>query len=99
MAKNTGEALAADTITQLTAADSANLAIMNTGGTTVWLFGAASASAPSNPAYSKAGAIMLEPGEAIKGALSDFWPGITAVRVYAYAHHPAKLNVSFSDAA
>lgn len=67
--------------TQLTADDATKITFQNLSGPHILVKGAASATAPT----SKDGAKRYEIGEGENGkSLADMFPGITAVRVYAW---------------
>lgn len=91
MAQNTTTTLAAQTWTQLTDADVTNITFQNISGYHVMVKGTTSAVAPTDDA----GAIRYNPGQGERNiSLSDLFPGIAAVRVYAYAPDGAEIMVS-----
>jgi len=91
MAQNTNISVPAATWTQLTDADVSSITFQNKSGNFVLIKGATSASAPTDAD----GAIRYNPGQGeLNTLMSDLFPGITAVRLYAYAPEGASLMVS-----
>jgi hypothetical protein len=91
MAQNTTIELTANAWTQLTDGDVSTITFQNTGGQFILVKGAASASEPTNAQ----GAIRYNPGQGeLNTALSDLFPGISAVRVYAYSDAGVSVMVS-----
>jgi len=91
MAQNTTLIIPAKTWTQLTDADVTSITFQNTAGYHILVKGTTSASAPTDDD----GAIRYNPGQGERNAtLSDLFPGISAVRVYAYAPTGAEVMVS-----
>ena len=81
MARTADVSLTQNDWTQLTADDATKITFQNLSGPQILVKGAASATAPTD----LGGAKRYEVGEGENGkALSDMFPGITAVRVYAY---------------
>jgi hypothetical protein len=82
MASNTDVSVATGAWTQLTADDATRITVQNKGQThPIFIKGTTSASAPTD----LTGAIRIPPGQAILGEyLTTLWPGIAAVRVYAF---------------
>lgn len=91
MAQNTTIIVPAKTWTQLTDADVTAITFQNTAGYHILVKGATSAVAPTNDD----GAIRYNPGQGERNVfLSELFPGIAAVRVYAYAPTGAEVMVS-----
>lgn len=81
MAQNTTKNIGTS-YTQLTDADVTSITFQNRGGDIIFVQGAASASAPTNDI----GALLYRMGQGEANAsLSDLFPGIAGVRVYARA--------------
>ncbi len=81
MASVTDISLTQNAWTQLTADDATKITFQNLTGPQILVKGAASATAPTD----KTGAKRYEIGEGENGkSLADMFPGITAVRVYAW---------------
>lgn len=81
MARVADVALTQGAWTQLTADDATKITFQNLSGPQILVKGAASASAPTDAG----GAKRYEIGEGENGkSLADMFPGITAVRVYAW---------------
>lgn len=91
MAQNTTLIIPAKTWTQLTNADVTSITFQNTAGYHILIKGATSASTPTNDD----GALRYNPGQGERDVfLSELFPGISAVRVYAYAPTGAEVMVS-----
>lgn len=91
MAQNTDVVLPIATWTQLTDADVTSITFQNKSGGYILVKGTTSASAPTDDD----GAIRYNPGQGeLNTALADLFPGIAAVRVYAYAPNGAEVLVS-----
>jgi len=91
MAQNTDVVLPIATWTQLTDADVTSITFQNKSGNFIFVKGTAGASAPTDDD----GAVRYNPGQGERNALlSDLFPGIAAVRVYAYAPTGAEVMVS-----
>ena len=91
MAQNTNISVPAATWTQLTDADVTAITFQNKSGNFILVKGTTSASAPTD----LDGAIRYNPGQGeLNTALSDMFPGISAVRLYAYAPEGASVMVS-----
>lgn len=81
MASVTDITLTENAWTQLTADDATKITFQNLSGPQILVKGAASATAPTD----LTGAKRYEMGEGENGkSLADMFPGITAVRVYAW---------------
>ena len=81
MASTTDVTLTENAWTQLTADDATKITFQNLSGPQILVKGAASATAPTD----LTGAKRYEMGEGEVGkSLADLFPGITAVRVYAW---------------
>jgi hypothetical protein len=90
-ARNTTLTLTAGTWLQLTDNDVTSITFQNKSGVDIWVAGTTSASAPSN----KLTAIKYGPGQGERLAtLADLFPGISAVRVYAYTDSNGEVFVS-----
>lgn len=91
MAQNTTITLTAGAWTQLTDADVTSITFQNTGNQFILVKGTTSASAPTDTN----GAIRYNPGQGESNtALADMFPGISAVRVYAYSDAGIDVMVS-----
>mgnify|MGYP001094586160 CR=1 FL=1 len=91
MAQNTDVTLPIATWTQLTDADVTAITFQNKSGNYILVKGAASASTPTDDD----GALRYNPGQGERDVfLSELFPGISAVRVYAYAPTGAEVMVS-----
>lgn len=91
MAQNTDVVLPIATWTQLTDADVTSITFQNKSGAYILVKGTTGATAPTDDD----GAIRYNPGQGeLNTALSDLFPGIAAVRVYAYAPNGAEVLVS-----
>jgi len=91
MAQNTNISVPKEAWTQLTDADVSSITFQNKSGNFVLIKGTTSASTPTDAD----GAIRYNPGQGeLNTALSDMFPGITAVRLYAYAPEGASVMVS-----
>ena len=91
MAQNTSKTVTGGAWTQLTDADVTAITFQNTGGHEIYIAGTATASAPSNLDT----AIRYNPGQGeANRTLADLFPGISATRVYAYAHNTGSVFVS-----
>lgn len=91
MAQNTTVSIPEKTWTQLTDADVTAITFQNKSGYHILVKGTTSASAPTD----LDGAIRYNPGQGeLNTALSDMFPGISAVRLYAYAPEGASVMVS-----
>lgn len=98
MARNAVVSLPEDTHTELTNANADNVTLVNNSADEpVLLTGTADDTTPTD----LTGALVLAPGERLVNvALADLFPGITAARVFGYAHNPgASVFVSHADAA
>lgn len=90
-ARNTTLNLTAGAWSQLTDNDVTNITFQNRGQTDIYIAGTASASEPAN----RLTAIKYAPGQGERNAsLSDLFPGISAVRVYAVADSNIEVYVS-----
>lgn len=90
-ARNTTLTLTAGTWLQLTDNNVTSITFQNKSGVDIWVAGTTSASAPSN----RLSAVRYGPGQGERNAfLSDLFPGITAVRVYAIADSNGEVYVS-----
>lgn len=91
MAQNTDVTLPIATWTQLTDADVTAITFQNKSGNYIFVKGTTSASAPTDGD----GAVRYNPGQGERDVfLSELFPGIAAVRVYAYAPTGAEVMVS-----
>ena len=91
MAQNTTVSIPEKTWTQLTDADVTAITLQNQSGYHIFVKGTTSASTPTNAD----GAIRYNPGQGEPNtSLADMFPGITAVRLYAYAPEGASVMVS-----
>ena len=91
MAQNTNISVPSATWTQLTDASVTAITFQNKSGNFILVKGTTSASAPTD----LDGAIRYNPGQGeLNTALSDMFPGISAVRLYAYAPEGASVMVS-----
>lgn len=91
MAQNTDVVLPVATWTQLTNANVTTITFQNKSGSHILVKGTTGATAPTDDD----GAIRYNPGQGeLNTALSDLFPGISAVRVYAYAPNGAEVLVS-----
>ena len=91
MAQNTDVVLPIAAWTQLTNADVMAITFQNKSGNYILVKGATSASTPTNDD----GALRYNPGQGERDVfLSELFPGIAAVRVYAYAPTGAEVMVS-----
>jgi len=91
MAQNTDVTLPIATWTQLTDANVTSITFQNKGGNYILVKGTTSASAPTDDD----GAVRYNPGQGERDVfLSELFPGIAAVRVYAYAPTGAEVMVS-----
>ena len=91
MAQNTNISVPKEAWTQLTDADVSSITFQNKSGNFVLIKGTTSASAPTDAD----GAIRYNPGQGeLNTLMGDLFPGITAVRLYAYAPEGASLMVS-----
>lgn len=91
MAQNTDVTLSIATWTQLTDADVTAITFQNKSGNYILVKGTTSASTPTNDD----GALRYNPGQGERDVfLSELFPGISAVRVYAYAPTGAEVMVS-----
>ncbi len=91
MAQNTTVDIPAKTWTQITNADATTITAQNLVGNYVLLKGTAAATAPTDATA----AIRLNPGQGVLNeALTSLWPGITAVRVYAWSDTGTQVTVS-----
>ena len=91
MAQNTTTALTGGTWAQLTDADVTSITFQNIGKNYILVKGTTSASAPTDAD----GAIRYNPGQGeLNAALSDMFPGLAAVRVYALCFQPTSVFVS-----
>lgn len=89
MAQNTDIVLTAGSWTQLTNANVTSITFQNRSSDFILIKGTTSASAPTDDD----GAIRYNPGQGERNVLlSDLFPGIAAVRVYAYA--PTNVTAS-----
>jgi len=93
MAQDTIIALTAATVTQLTDADATAITFQNRGGSPVWICGTTDATTPTFEVG--AAWIKYNPGNGERNvALADLFPGIAAVRVWAYSKTPGRVAVS-----
>jgi hypothetical protein len=91
MAQNTDVTLPIATWTQLTDANVTSITFQNKSGNYILVKGTTSASAPTDDD----GAVRYNPGQGERDVfLSELFPGIAAVRVYAYAPTGAEVMVS-----
>ncbi len=91
MAQNTSIELTANTWTQLTDANVTSITFQNGCSNSVLIKGTASAVAPTDDA----GSISYAPGQGeLNTALADLFPGVAAVRVYAYSDVNGEVMVS-----
>lgn len=91
MAQNTTKTLTAGGWTQLTDADVTSITFQNIGGYHVLVKGTTDATAPTDTT----GAVRYNPGQGERNvALSDLFPGIAAVRVWAYSDQGISVMVS-----
>ena len=91
MAQNTTTTLTAATWTQLTDADVTTLTFQNTGSQYIQINGTTDATAPTDAT----GALRYNPGQGeLNTALADLFPGIAAVRVWAYSDIAVPVMVS-----
>jgi uncharacterized protein with WD repeat len=91
MAQNTDISVPKEAWTQLTDADVSSITFQNKSGNFVLIKGTTSASTPTNAD----GAIRYNPGQGEPNtSLADMFPGISAVRLYAYAPEGALIMVS-----
>ena len=91
MAQNTKITLPPGEWTQITDADVTTITFQNQSGGEMWVVGAADATAPSG--FEEA--LTYAPGSGERNAaLADLFPGISAVRVYAYSAGGAQVFVS-----
>lgn len=91
MAQNTDIHLVADTWTELTNANVTSATFQNKGSFSVLVKGTTSASAPTD----ENGSIKYHPNEGEPNtALSDLFPGIAAVRLFAKAPKPISVFIS-----
>lgn len=89
MAQNTDIVLSAGSWTQLTDANVTSITFQNRSSDFILIKGTTGAVAPTDDD----GAIRYNPGQGERNALlSDLFPGIAALRVYAYA--PANVKAS-----
>ena len=91
MAQNTTVAIPEKTWTQLTDADVTSATFANKSDYSIFIAGTTSASAPTD----LDGSIKYYPNQGEPNtALSDLFPGIAAVRLYAYAPNGASVFIS-----
>ena len=91
MAQNTTTTLTAATWTQLTDADVTTITFQNTGSQYIQIKGTTDATAPTDAT----GALRYNPGQGeLNTALADLFPGIAAVRVWAYSDIAVPVMVS-----
>lgn len=91
MAQNTNVTLTADDWTQLTDANITTITFQNKGTYHILVKGTTDATKPTN----EDGAIRYNPGQGeLNAALADLFPGISAVRVWAYADKSLDVMVS-----
>lgn len=91
MAQNTTITLTAGAWTQLTDADVTSITFQNTGGYHVLVKGTTDATAPTDTT----GAVRYNPGQGERNvALSDLFPGISAVRLWAFSSQAVGMVVS-----
>ena len=91
MARNTTLNLTAETWTELTGGDVASLTFQNKGGHHILVKGGATAALPTDAD----GALRYNPGQGERNArLSDLFPGLAAVRVFAYCDFGVPVVVS-----
>ena len=91
MAQNTNKTIAAGSWTQLTDADITSITFQNAGDDRIFVKGTADATEPTD----LNGAVGYNPWQGERNvALSDLFPGISAVRVWAYCPEDATVVVS-----
>lgn len=91
MAQNTTITLTAGSWVQLTDADVTSITFQNTGGYHVLVKGTTDATAPTDAT----GAVRYNPGQGERNvALSDLFPGISAVRLWAFCDQAVSVAVS-----
>jgi hypothetical protein len=91
MAQNYTATLTAGAWTQLTDADVSSITFQNKSGYHIFVAGTTGATAPTD----FDDAIRYNPGQGERNALlSDLFPGIAAVRVYAFCQQAASVFVS-----
>jgi hypothetical protein len=91
MAQNTTITVPAATWTQLTDSNVATITFQNVGSNYILIKGTTNATAPT----SNDGSIRYNPGQGERNAaLSDLFPGIAGVRVWAYADNITPVVVS-----
>lgn len=91
MAQNTTITLTANTWTQLTDADVTSITFQNTGGQFMLVKGTTGATAPTDTT----GAVRYNPGQGERNVtLSDLFPGIAAVRLWALCDSAVGVVVS-----
>ena len=91
MSQNTTITLTAGAWTQLTDANVTNITFQNTGGYHVLVKGTTDATAPTDTT----GAVRYNPGQGERNvALSDLFPGISAVRLWALCDQAVGVVVS-----
>jgi hypothetical protein len=90
-AQNTTISVAAGTWTQLTDANVTSITFQNKSGYPVFVHGTTDTTAPT----SLAGAIRYNPGQGERNvALADLFPGIAAVRVWAFSESGVQVFAS-----
>lgn len=91
MAQNTTTTLTAGAWTQLTDANVTSITFQNTSGYHILVKGTTDATTPTDAS----GSIRYNPGQGERNvALSDLFPGIAAVRVWAYSDQGISVMVS-----
>lgn len=91
MAQNTNITVTGGAWTQLTNANTNSITFQSLGGRTLYVKGTTGAVAPTD----FDGALRYEKGEGeLNQVLADLWPGISAVRVYAYCDDTQEVAVS-----
>lgn len=91
MAQNATITVPANTWTQLTDADISSITFQNVSGFHVFVKGTTGATAPTD----ETGSIRYNPGQGERNvSLSDLFPGIAAVRVWAYTENGSQVMVS-----
>lgn len=91
MAQNTDITLSASAWTQLTDANVTSISFQNKGTYPIWVKGTATDAAPSD----SSGSVRYNPGQGERNvSLSDLFPGISAVRLWAFSQKSLDVMVS-----
>jgi hypothetical protein len=91
MAQNTTITVAGETWVQLTDANVASITFQNHGTSYALIKGTTDATAPTTPE----GAVRYNPGQGeLNVLMADLFPGIAAVRVWAFAPEKTQIMVS-----